>query len=99
MVPIRIAASEYNRNKGTIFMVFEYMQHDLTGLIDNPQVRCLGRVRGQHSISWQQACSGSIHTVSSEAVHEADAEARGLHAPSGDDPRGRESPLIHMYPF
>jgi cyclin-dependent kinase 12/13 len=30
--------TEFNRNKGTIFMVFEYMQHDLTGLIDNPEV-------------------------------------------------------------
>jgi cyclin-dependent kinase 12/13 len=32
-------ATEYNRNKGTIFMVFEYMDHDLTGLIDNPKIQ------------------------------------------------------------
>eukprot|EP01052_Picozoa_sp_SAG31_P030424 SAG31_NODE_3119_length_4656_cov_3.057055_3_plen_238_part_00 len=31
-------ATDYNRNKGSIFMVFEYMDHDLTGLIDNPKV-------------------------------------------------------------
>jgi hypothetical protein len=33
-----VTATDYNRNKGAIFMVFEYMQHDLIGLIDNPEV-------------------------------------------------------------
>ena len=32
-------ATDYNRQKGTIFLVFEYCQHDLNGLLDNPEVR------------------------------------------------------------
>jgi serine/threonine-protein kinase BUR1 len=28
-----------NRKKGTIFMVFEYMDHDLTGLLENPNIK------------------------------------------------------------
>jgi len=28
--------TEYNKGKGSIFMVFEYMDHDLTGLMDSP---------------------------------------------------------------
>jgi muconolactone delta-isomerase len=30
------AASESNHGKGSIYMVFEYMDHDLTGLMDSP---------------------------------------------------------------
>lgn len=32
-------ATDYNRQKGTIYLVFEYCQHDLNGLLDNPEVR------------------------------------------------------------
>jgi len=32
-------AHESNQNKGSIYMVFEYMDHDLTGLADRPGVR------------------------------------------------------------
>jgi len=30
--------TDYNKGKGSIYMVFEYMDHDLTGLMDNPVV-------------------------------------------------------------
>lgn len=33
------AAHESNQNKGSIYMVFEYMDHDLTGLADRPGMR------------------------------------------------------------
>jgi hypothetical protein len=32
-------AHESNQNKGSIYMVFEYMDHDLTGLADRPGMR------------------------------------------------------------
>lgn len=28
-------ATDYNKGKGSIYMVFEYMDHDLTGLMDS----------------------------------------------------------------
>eukprot|EP00741_Cyanophora_paradoxa_P019480 tig00021127_g18805.t1 len=40
------AVTDYSRNKGSIYMVFEYMDHDLTGLMDTgikftaPQIKC-----------------------------------------------------------
>eukprot|EP00743_Colponemidia_sp_Colp-15_P001567 GILK01001712.1.p1 GENE.GILK01001712.1~~GILK01001712.1.p1 ORF type:complete len:845 (-),score=150.63 GILK01001712.1:357-2891(-) len=41
-------ATEYNKKRGSVYMVFEYMDHDLTGLIDMrprinftiPQIKC-----------------------------------------------------------
>ena len=31
--------SEFSRGKGAIYMVFEYMDHDLTGLLDLPGIK------------------------------------------------------------
>mmetsp|Transcript_31846 Transcript_31846/g.51412 ORF Transcript_31846/g.51412 Transcript_31846/m.51412 type:complete len:476 (+) Transcript_31846:205-1632(+) len=32
-------ATDYNKSKGSIYMVFEYMDHDLTGLMDTPGMK------------------------------------------------------------
>eukprot|EP00126_Sphaerothecum_destruens_P006681 Sdes_comp19479_c0_seq1m10958 len=56
-------ASEFNRGKGSIYMVFEYMDHDLTGLLDRPgvkltqpQIKCYGKqmIEGLHYMHLQK---------------------------------------------
>lgn len=32
------SGNRQTRQQGRLYMVFEYMDHDLTGLLDNPQV-------------------------------------------------------------
>ena len=45
LAPVR-AAAEYNQGKGSIYMVMEFCEHDLTGLTDSgvkfnvPQIKC-----------------------------------------------------------
>lgn len=34
-----VTDAENNKYKGSIYMVFEYMDHDLTGLADRPGLR------------------------------------------------------------
>ncbi|GFR87300.1 cyclin-dependent kinase 9-like [Elysia marginata] len=35
----RAKATQYNRYKSTVYLVFEFCEHDLAGLLSNPQVR------------------------------------------------------------
>lgn len=39
MAPSRAAASPYNRCKGSIYLVFDFCEHDLAGLLSNVLVK------------------------------------------------------------
>eukprot|EP01135_Chromosphaera_perkinsii_P009030 Nk52_evm48s1569 gene=Nk52_evmTU48s1569 len=59
-------ASELNKNKGSIYMVFEFMDHDLTGLLDRPGVKFS---EAQIKAYAKQLCEGLYHMHIQKAIH------------------------------
>ena len=59
-------ATDHNKNKGTVFMAFEYLDHDLTGLMDTPGVN----VTRMHIKVWMKAIlSGLVYIHKKNILH------------------------------
>jgi len=42
-------ATDYNRSRGSIYLVFEFLEHDLTGLLDSPEG---GKLFSEANMKW-----------------------------------------------
>ena len=60
------APSEINDNKGSIYMVMEYLDHDLTGLSDNPGIKFS---ESQIKLYMKQLLKGIYHCHANNILH------------------------------
>ena len=57
-----------------VFMVFEYMEFDLTGILDTPEIR----FTHEHIKSWSHQLLGGIHYMHKNKVIHRDLKASNL---------------------
>lgn len=62
----RTKANEFNRSKSTFFLVFEFCEHDLAGLLSNTKVKF--ELSDQKEIM-KQLCSGLYYIHESKILH------------------------------
>ncbi|KAL6043182.1 Cyclin-dependent kinase C-1 [Balamuthia mandrillaris] len=62
-------ASNLNNGKGSIYMVFEYMDHDLTGLMESPQFKSCWFSEGQIKCYMKQLLEGLHYCHKNNVLH------------------------------
>ena len=57
-----------------VFMVFEYLEYDLTGVLETPEIR----ISQDHVKSWSQQLLGGVHYMHTNKVIHRDLKASNL---------------------